>query len=86
MLADCQRRDGLRQGVAEEIRRANEREPGTVPGGWVRWAETLLRSDTDWRRVMAAEIGGFGAGATTASLPVARSLTQASKVPLRLET
>jgi hypothetical protein len=29
----------LRLGVATEIHRHHAREPGTVPGGWVRWAE-----------------------------------------------
>ena len=46
----------VRFGVAEEIRRAAQRDPGSVPGGWVRWAEELLPSRTDWRRVLGAEI------------------------------
>jgi predicted metal-dependent peptidase len=27
-----------------------------VPGGWLRWAESVLPSRIDWRRVLAAEI------------------------------
>jgi predicted metal-dependent peptidase len=27
-----------------------------VPGGWLRWAESVLPSKIDWRRVLAAEI------------------------------
>jgi predicted metal-dependent peptidase len=46
----------LRLGVAAEIHRHHAREPGTVPGGWVRWAEAVLPSRVDWRRVLAAEV------------------------------
>ncbi len=46
----------LRIGVAAEIQRAHAREPGTVAGGWVRWAESVLPSRIDWRRVLAAEV------------------------------
>lgn len=46
----------IRLGVAAEIHRAHAREPGTVAGGWLRWAETVLPSRTDWRRVLAAEV------------------------------
>ena len=42
----------LRLGVAAEI----QRDPGSVAGGWLRWAEDVLPSKTDWRRVLAAEI------------------------------
>jgi predicted metal-dependent peptidase len=27
-----------------------------IPAGWLRWAETLLPSRTDWRNILAAEI------------------------------
>ena len=53
---DSQRGQLLRIGVAAEIQRQNGREPGTVPGGWLRWAESVLPSRIDWRRVLAAEI------------------------------
>ena len=46
----------LRLGVAAEIQRQSARDPGTVAGGWLRWAEDVLPSKTDWRRVLAAEI------------------------------
>jgi predicted metal-dependent peptidase len=51
-------RDGefLRLGVASELQRTEAREPGTVPAGWVRWAEKVLPSRVDWRRVLAAEV------------------------------
>ncbi|HWF75313.1 MAG TPA: VWA-like domain-containing protein [Solirubrobacteraceae bacterium] len=53
---DAQQAELLRLGVAAEIKRAAAREPGTVAGGWLRWAETVLPSRIDWRRVLAAEI------------------------------
>lgn len=46
----------LRIGVAQDIKRHHDREPGTVAGGWLRWAEAVLPSRIDWRRVLAAEI------------------------------
>jgi Putative metallopeptidase domain/VWA-like domain (DUF2201) len=53
---DGQQAELLRLGVAAEIKRHHGREPGTVPGGWVRWAESVLPSRIDWRRVLAAEV------------------------------
>jgi len=46
----------LRLGVAAEMQRTEAAEPGTVSVGWMRWAERVLPSTTDWRRVLAAEI------------------------------
>ncbi len=46
----------LRIGVAADIQRHQANEPGSVPAGWVRWAETVLPSRIDWRRVLAAEV------------------------------
>jgi Mg-chelatase subunit ChlD len=46
----------LRLGVAAEIQRRQAQEPGTVAGGWLRWAESVLPSRIDWRRVLAAEV------------------------------
>lgn len=43
----------LRLKVAADI---HAQPPGTLPGGWQRWAETVLPSRTDWRRALAAEI------------------------------
>ena len=42
----------LRLATAAEI----GRHPGDVPEGWRRWAEAVLPSKTDWRRVLAAEV------------------------------
>ena len=46
----------LRLGVAAEIQRIDARDPGVVPGGWLRWAETVIPSKIDWRRILAAEV------------------------------
>ena len=46
----------LRHTVATDVRRAHNSEPGTVPAGWLRWAESVAPSYTDWRRVLAAVI------------------------------
>jgi predicted metal-dependent peptidase len=46
----------LRHTVAADVRRAHTTEPGTVPAGWLRWAESIAPSRTDWRRVLAAVI------------------------------
>jgi predicted metal-dependent peptidase len=48
----------LRLGVAAEIHRCETGAPGSVPGGWLRWAESVLPSRVDWRRVLAAELRG----------------------------
>jgi predicted metal-dependent peptidase len=53
---DPQQGELLRLGVAAEIQRQQGSEPGSVPGGWLRWAETVLPSRIDWRRVLAAEV------------------------------
>lgn len=42
--------------VALEIQSQEAREPGSVPGGWRRWAEMMLPSRVDWRRMLAAEV------------------------------
>jgi predicted metal-dependent peptidase len=53
---DPQQAELLRLGVAAEIQRQAAREPGSVPAGWRRWAEHVLPSRVDWRRVLAAEL------------------------------
>jgi len=53
---DPQQAQLLRLSVAAEIQREHAREPGSVAGGWLRWAEFVLPSKIDWRRVLAAEI------------------------------
>jgi predicted metal-dependent peptidase len=42
--------------VAADIQRHHGHWPGRVPGGWLRWAEQVLPSRTDWRRALAAEV------------------------------
>jgi predicted metal-dependent peptidase len=46
----------LRLAVATDIHHQRATEPGTVPAGWLRWAESVLPSRVDWRRVLGAEI------------------------------
>jgi predicted metal-dependent peptidase len=46
----------LRLAVAAELQRAEGLQPGTIPAGWMRWAEQVLPSKVDWRRVLAAEV------------------------------
>ncbi len=53
---DVRQAELMRIGTAAEIQRLAAQQPGTVPGGWLRWAETMLPSRVDWRRVLAAEI------------------------------
>ncbi|MFC0041761.1 DUF2201 family putative metallopeptidase [Actinomadura rayongensis] len=45
----------LRRATAEAIR-AHQRARGTVPGGWSRWAATVLEPVVDWRRVLAGAV------------------------------
>jgi predicted metal-dependent peptidase len=42
--------------VAAAVQQEHQREPGSVPAGLLRWAESVLPSRVDWRRVLAAEI------------------------------
>jgi predicted metal-dependent peptidase len=46
----------LRLATASELQRWMGLEPGRVPSGWARWAEKVLPSKVDWRRVLAAEV------------------------------
>lgn len=46
----------LRHSTAAEIQRQHERDPGSVPAGWRRWAEATSGSHVDWRRALRAEI------------------------------
>ena len=47
----------IRCQVASEIlNHCRGKEPGSVPAGLIRWAEELLGSKVDWRKVLAAEI------------------------------
>jgi predicted metal-dependent peptidase len=53
---DPQQAQLLRLSTAAEIQREHGREPGLVPRGWLRWAESVLPSRIDWRRVLAVEV------------------------------
>ncbi len=46
----------LQNRTAADVQEAAERDPGSVPQGLLRWAESLRTSRVDWRRVLAAEI------------------------------
>jgi len=46
----------MRSRTASDIQQAHQREPGSVPMGLLRWAESILPSRVDWRRVLAAEV------------------------------
>jgi len=46
----------LRCQVASEVLSQCGKEPGSIPLGLVRWAESLLQPNVDWRRLLAAEI------------------------------
>jgi predicted metal-dependent peptidase len=54
----------LRVGVAAEMQRAEVQQPGTIPAGWLRWAESVLPSKVDWRKILAAEIRSAVAAVT----------------------
>jgi predicted metal-dependent peptidase len=46
----------VRRGVAQEIHEAEGKEPGSVPGGWARWADQVLAPQVDWRRELASRL------------------------------
>lgn len=48
----------IRRQVAREIVRIaqSSKTTGSIPVGWRRWAETVLRATVDWRRILAAAI------------------------------
>jgi predicted metal-dependent peptidase len=53
---DAQQAELLRLSTAAAVQQHGGTFPGTVPGGWLRWAERVLPSRTDWRRALAAEV------------------------------
>jgi predicted metal-dependent peptidase len=53
---DPRQAEWLRLGVAAEMQRLEQLQPGTVPAGWLRWAEEVFPSKVDWRRLIAAEV------------------------------
>jgi predicted metal-dependent peptidase len=46
----------LRRRIAEVIASIEASQPGTLGGGWIRWAHAILRPQLDWRRLLAAKI------------------------------
>ncbi|HWD08944.1 MAG TPA: VWA-like domain-containing protein [Actinomycetota bacterium] len=48
--------EGIRTAVAAEIQQQDGQQPGSVPAGWLRWAEAILPSRVDWRKLLAAEV------------------------------
>jgi predicted metal-dependent peptidase len=52
----AQSRRLVQRAVAEGIQRAIGDDPGSVPAGWVRWADELLAPRVDWRRELATMI------------------------------
>ncbi|GAA1672884.1 VWA-like domain-containing protein [Nonomuraea maheshkhaliensis] len=47
--------DALRRHTAEAIR-AHQRNRGSLPAGWRRWADQILEPVVDWRRVLAGAV------------------------------
>ncbi|WP_329089584.1 VWA-like domain-containing protein [Actinomadura citrea] len=47
--------EALRRHTAEAMR-AHQRNRGSLPGGWQRWAEQVLEPVVDWRRVLAGAV------------------------------
>jgi predicted metal-dependent peptidase len=48
----------LRRRTAEAIAAAARARPGSVPGGWERWAEAQLHPQLDWRRLLSGAVRG----------------------------
>jgi len=57
----------LRRRIGEEIARQARNQPGTVPGGWLRWAEATMRPRLDWRKLLAAKVRSSAAAVAGAA-------------------
>jgi predicted metal-dependent peptidase len=57
--------DAIRRQTADSIR-AHHRSRGTMPGGWRRWAETILEPTIDWRRALTGAVREAAAWASGA--------------------
>lgn len=57
----------MRRRVAEEIIKFAAQQPGTIGGGWERWAAATLRPQIDWRKLLAAKIRSSTAAVTGAA-------------------
>ncbi|MCW2777866.1 MAG: putative metal-dependent peptidase [Frankiales bacterium] len=72
--------DLVRAATAREV--ADAARQGTLPGGWERWAESLLRPKVDWRQVLAATVrGGLGWVAGTVDHTRSRPSRRGAAVP-----
>jgi predicted metal-dependent peptidase len=57
--------EAIRRNTAEAVR-AHQRSRGDVPGGWQRWATTVLEPTIDWRRALAGAVREAAAWASGA--------------------
>lgn len=57
----------LRRRVAEEITRSASTRPGTMAGGWIRWAEAVTRPRLDWRKLLTAKVRSSAAAVAGAA-------------------
>jgi predicted metal-dependent peptidase len=57
----------LRRRVAEDIMRAATQQSGDLAGGWLRWAEAIMRPRLDWRRLLAAKMKSSAAAVSGAA-------------------
>ena len=57
----------VRKRVAEQITRFAAQQPGMLAGGWLRWAEAVLRPRLDWRTLLAAKIRSCAASVSGAA-------------------
>lgn len=47
---------GIAEAAAKEQKDATGKNRGTIPAGWVRWAEALLNPKVDWRKAIRAKV------------------------------
>ena len=56
----------LRRRVAEAIARGAGQQPGTIAGGWLRWAQAVMHPQLDWRRLLTAKVRSSAAAVSGA--------------------
>jgi predicted metal-dependent peptidase len=57
----------VRKRVAEQTTAFAAQHPGVLAGGWLRWAEAVLRPRLDWRTLLAAKIRSSAASVSGAA-------------------
>lgn len=57
----------LRRRIGEAIIQQARSKPGSVAGGWLRWAEATMRPRLDWRRLLAAKVRSSAAAVAGAA-------------------